>query len=150
MLRGRWWRRPAPRGAILISHGFAEHGGCYRRVAETLVARLEVDVIAVDYRGHGRSPGRRGVVWQYDDLVGDLASVVAWVQRQIPDVPRFLLAHSNGGQVALRYTLEGNSSVDGMVVSNPALRVSVPISPSKLRFGRLLCKVRSLDHLKRR
>jgi lysophospholipase len=141
VLRGRWWRRPAPRGAILISHGFAEHSGCYRRVAETLGARLEVDVIAVDYRGHGRSPGRRGVVRRYEDLVGDLASVVAWVQRQLPDVPRFLLAHSNGGQVALRYALEGNSAIDGMVVSNPALRVSVPVSAGKLRFGRFLGKV---------
>ena len=47
---------------MIISHGFAEHGGCYRRVAEALGTRLELDVIAVDYRGHGRSPGRRGVV----------------------------------------------------------------------------------------
>jgi alpha-beta hydrolase superfamily lysophospholipase len=138
VLRGRWWRRPAPRGAIIISHGFAEHGGCYRRVAEAFGARLEVDVIAVDYRGHGRSPGRRGVVRRFDDLVGDLASVVEWTRRQLPDVPRFLLAHSNGGQVALRFVLDGNSSIDVMVVANPAVRVSVPISPSKLRLGRFL------------
>jgi lysophospholipase len=140
VLRGRWWCRPAPRGAIIISHGFAEHSGCYRRVAEVLGARLEVDLIAVDYRGHGRSPGRRGVVRRYDDLVGDLTSVVEWVQRQLPDVPRFVLAHSNGGQVALRYLVEGNSSIDGMIVSNPALRLSVPISAGKLRLGRFLGK----------
>ena len=24
----------APRGAVIVSHGFAEHGGCYRRSAE--------------------------------------------------------------------------------------------------------------------
>jgi lysophospholipase len=141
VLRGRWWRRPAPRGAIIVSHGFAEHGGCYRRVAEALGAMLEVDIIAVDYRGHGRSPGRRGVVKRYDDLVGDLASVVKWVERQLPDVPRFLLAHSNGGQVGLRLVLEVNAAIDGMVVSNPALRVSVPISAGKLRLGRILGKV---------
>jgi alpha-beta hydrolase superfamily lysophospholipase len=140
-LRGRWWRRPAPRGAIIVSHGFAEHSGCYRRVAEALGAMLEVDLIAVDYRGHGRSPGRRGVVRRYDDLVGDLASVVAWVQQQLQGVPRYLLAHSNGGQVALRFVLKENPSIDGMVVSNPALRVSVPISSGKLRLGRFLGKV---------
>ena len=141
VLKGRWWRRPAPRGAIIISHGFAEHGGCYRRVAEALGAMLDVDIFAVDYRGHGRSPGRRGVVRRYDDLVGDLASVVKWVEGQLPDVPRFLLAHSNGGQVGLRFVLEGNAAIDGMVVSNPALRVSVPISASKLRLGRFLGRV---------
>ena len=40
---------------MIVSHGFAEHGGCYRRVAEVLGTRLELDVIAVDYRGHGRA-----------------------------------------------------------------------------------------------
>ena len=141
VLSGRWWQRTAPRGVIIVSHGFVEHGGCYRRVAEALGAMLEVDIIAVDYRGHGRSPGRRGVVKRYDDLVSDLASVVKWVERQLPDLPRFLLAHSNGGQVGLRLVLEGNAVIDGMVVSNPALRVTVPISAGKLRLGRFLGKV---------
>jgi lysophospholipase len=140
-LRGRWWRRHSPRGAVIVSHGFAEHGGCYRRVAEALGARLEFDVIAVDYRGHGQSPGRRGVVKRYDDLVGDLSSVLAWTARQLPKVPRFVLAHSNGGQVALRLALAGTNSIEGMVVSNPALRVAVPIAPRKLKLGRLLAKV---------
>jgi lysophospholipase len=140
-LRGRWWRRQSPRGVVIVSHGFAEHGGCYRRVAEALCSRLELDVIAVDYRGHGKSPGRRGVVKRYDDLVGDLSSVLAWTARQLPGVPRFVLAHSNGGQVALRLALQGISSVEGMVVSNPALRVAVPIAPSKLKLGRLLARV---------
>ncbi len=140
-LRGRWWRRQSPRGVVIVSHGFAEHGGCYRRVAEVLGARLEFDVIAVDYRGHGRSPGRRGVVKRYDDLVSDFASVLAWAKRQLPSVPRFVLAHSNGGQVALRALLAGNNSFEGMVVSNPALRIAVPIAPAKLELGRFLARV---------
>ena len=75
ILRGRWWRRHAPRGVVIVSHGFAEHGGCYRRVAEMLGHRLEFDVIAVDYRGHGRSPGRRGVVKRTTISSSDFASV---------------------------------------------------------------------------
>jgi alpha-beta hydrolase superfamily lysophospholipase len=140
MLRGRWWRRPAPRGAIIVSHGYAEHGGCYRRAADLIAARLDVDVIAVDYRGHGRSPGRRGVVRRYDDLVGDLVSVLAWAERQRANVPRFVLAHSNGGQVVLRAVLSGNNSIDGLVVSNPALRIAAPIPPIKLKVGQFLKK----------
>jgi alpha-beta hydrolase superfamily lysophospholipase len=140
-LRGRWWRRPSPRGAVIISHGFAEHGGCYRRLAEVLTTRLDLDAIAVDYRGHGRSPGRRGVVKRYDDLVGDLASTLAWTARQLPSVPRFVLGHSNGGQVALRMALQGNCSIEGMVISNPALRVAVPIAPRKMKLGRFLARV---------
>ncbi len=140
-LVGRWWSRQTPRGVVVVSHGFAEHGGCYRRVAEALGARAELDVVAVDYRGHGRSPGRRGVVKRYDDLVADLSSVLAWTARQLPGVPRFVLAHSNGGQIALRLALQGKCSIEGMVVSNPALRVAVPIAPAKLKLGRLLARV---------
>ena len=77
----------------------AEHGGCYRRVAEMSGARLDFDVVAVDYRGHGRSPGR-GFVKCHQDLVGDLSGVLAWTERQLPSAPRFVLAHSNGGQAA--------------------------------------------------
>ena len=91
---------------MIVSHGFGEHGGGYRRVAEVLGARLELDVIAVDYRGHGRSPGRRGVVRRYDDLTDDLLKRPRLgAHASLPDLPRFVLAHSNGGQVALRVAL---------------------------------------------
>ena len=137
-LRGRYWRRPAPRGVLIVSHGFGEHGGGYRRVAEALSERLEIDVIAVDFRGHGRSPGRRGVVRRYDELTEDLHEVLEWVRRELPDRRRFVLAHSNGGQVALRLALEDRGSISGMVVSNPALRLVLPIPRSKLLVARIL------------
>ncbi len=106
MLRGRWWHRAEPRGAMLIAHGFGEHGGTYRRVAEALGASLDLDVVAVDLRGHGTSPGRRGIVRRYDELVDDLTSAMEWLVQREPGLPRFLLGHSNGGQVALRFALE--------------------------------------------
>jgi alpha-beta hydrolase superfamily lysophospholipase len=140
MLRGRWWRRPGPRGVVIVAHGFGEHGGSYRRVADALGSTLDLDVVAVDFRGHGKSPGRRGVVRQYDDLTDDLQSALDWASVRIPDVPAFLLGHSNGGQVALRVALEGRTTIAGIIVSNPALRVALPIPPTKLRFGRLLAK----------
>jgi alpha-beta hydrolase superfamily lysophospholipase len=140
VLRGRRWCRPGPRGVVIVSHGFGEHGGSYARVADVLGLALDLDVIAVDYRGHGKSPGRRGVVRKYDDLTDDLRSVLDWASVQIPDVPRFLLGHSNGGQVALRVALTGQAAIDGIIVTNPALRVAMPIPPSKLRIGRFLAR----------
>jgi alpha-beta hydrolase superfamily lysophospholipase len=141
LLRGRWWRRQAPRGVIVVVHGFGEHGGAYRRVAEQLRARLEVDVVAVDFRGHGQSAGRRGVVGRYDDLVGDLETTLEWAGRQFPELDRFVLAHSNGGQVALRTVLGGRMTIEALVVSNPLIRVMVPVPPAKLRLGRVLAVV---------
>jgi alpha-beta hydrolase superfamily lysophospholipase len=138
MLRGRWWRRQSPRGVLVISHGFGEHGGGYVRVAEALSSRLDLNVLAADYRGHGRSPGRRGVVGNYEELTEDLHAVLDWAERQAAGLPQFLLAHSNGGQVALRLALENRRSIAGMVVSNPALRLVLPVPRSKLMMARVL------------
>jgi alpha-beta hydrolase superfamily lysophospholipase len=141
VLRGSWWRRTAPRGMVVISHDSGEHGRGYWRVAESLGARLELDVIAMDYRGHGRSDGRRGVVGCYEELTADLSCVIDWAAHQAPDLRRFVLGHSNGGQVALRTALERVGKIDGLVVSNPALRVVVPVPATKLLIARVLGRI---------
>jgi alpha-beta hydrolase superfamily lysophospholipase len=139
-LRGRWWHGPESRGTVVIAHGFGEHGGTYRHVAESLVAALEIEVIAVDLRGHGRSPGRRGVVRHYDELTDDLACAMEWAARNRPGLPRFVLGHSNGGQIALRFGLAPRVPVDGLIVSNPALRIALPVPPLKLKIARFLLR----------
>ena len=139
-LKGRWWRRPDPRALLVISHGYGEHGGAYRRIAEAVAARADFDVIAVDFRGHGRSPGRRGVVRAYDELTEDLLRTVEWVSNQVRGVNLFVLGHSNGGQVALRAVLRSPRKFSGVVLSNPVLRVSVQVPPAKLKIARFLAR----------
>ena len=141
VLRGWHWARPNPRGVVVVSHGFGEHGGCYRHVAEALGPALEVDFVAPDLRGHGRSPGRRGVVGRYEELTSDLRAVLAWAESERPGLPRFVLGHSNGGQVALRLALEDGDGPAGLILSNPSLQVVVPVPRYKLRIGRFLLRV---------
>ncbi|MGO9470245.1 MAG: lysophospholipase [Isosphaeraceae bacterium] len=140
MLMARWWQLPEPRGLVIIAHGFGEHSGAYERVAAALGAAVGVDVIAPDFRGHGLSPGRRGVVRAFDELTGDLQGVVDWSARERLPGPHFLLGHSNGGQVALRLMLRQPASIAALILSNPALRVAMPIPPAKLKVGRFLLK----------
>jgi alpha-beta hydrolase superfamily lysophospholipase len=137
LLKAWHWPRDEPRGIIVISHGIGEHGGCYKHVAECLSPRLSVDVVSFDYRGHGRSPGRRGYVRRYDDLIDDLRAVLDWSSRVRPVMPRFVLAHSNGGQVALRAALAG-VAIDGLILSNPCLRLAMRVPIHKRMFGQLL------------
>jgi alpha-beta hydrolase superfamily lysophospholipase len=138
VLRGRWWRRQSPRAVVVISHGYGEHGGAYRRFAETAAAQCEFDVIAADFRGHGRSPGRRGFVRTYDDLIEDLLSVIEWASNEVAGARCFVLGHSNGGQVALRAALRRPGRISGLVLSNPVIRVSVEVPPAKLKLAKLL------------
>ena len=113
-------------------------GGAYAHLAEAIGPALEIDFLAIDFRGHGRSSGRRGVVRRYEDLVEDLRAAVAWAVMRRPAVPLFLLGHSNGGQVAMRLALEGAKKIAGVIASNPLIRIAMPVPPAKLKIGRIL------------
>jgi alpha-beta hydrolase superfamily lysophospholipase len=113
----------------------------YCHVAEGLAQLAGVDVLALDFRGHGRSPGRRGVVRRYEDLCDDLRAAVAWAGEERPGRPRFVLGHSNGGLVALRAVLDGGLDVAGIILSNPALRVASPVPKWKVGVGHVLRRV---------
>lgn len=138
-LHVRCWPSVESRGVLLIAHGLGEHGGCYDRFAEVLVNRPGlVDVVAFDFRGHGLSGGRRGVVLDYEELVDDLRAMIEWTQEQNPNRPLFLFGHSNGGQVALRTVLEEPEAVAGLILSNPSLRLALEVSRHKILIGRFL------------
>src|SRR5437667_236067 len=60
----------APRGVVLLAHGYAEHVGRYRDFIVHLAAR-GLAVAAVDHRGHGRSGGPRGHCRDFAEFVAD-------------------------------------------------------------------------------
>jgi alpha-beta hydrolase superfamily lysophospholipase len=142
-LIGRHWSRPTPRAVVVISHGFGEHGGAYDHVAAAVGPALGVDFLAPDFRGHGRSPGRRGVVRRYDELCSDLDAALDWCDRALPGIPRFVLGHSNGGQVALRAELDPTvrHKIAGLILSNPSIRLATYVPRYKILLGRFLLKV---------
>jgi alpha-beta hydrolase superfamily lysophospholipase len=140
ILKGRSWRTQTPRAVVVIAHGYGEHGGAYRRFAEAAAERSDFDVIAADFRGHGRSPGRRGFVRTYEDLTDDLLSVIEWASNAVKGARCFVLGHSNGGQVALRAALRSPGKISGLILSNPVLRVSVEVPAAKLKLARLLAR----------
>ncbi|GAC1464189.1 MAG: alpha/beta hydrolase [Isosphaeraceae bacterium] len=139
-LHARHWSLPEPRGIVVVAHGFGEHGGWYDHVAQAVGPVARVDFVTPDLRGHGRSPGRRGVVRTYDDLTSDLLAAFEWAGRRRPGLPRFVLGHSNGGQLALRAALDpvAGPQIAGLIVSNPSLRLAVRVPGYKLRLAGFL------------
>lgn len=141
-LAARLWSGNRPRGVLVLAHGLGEHSGCYAPLAEALSDRPGlVDVLGFDFRGHGLTPGRRGVVRRYEELIDDLRAVVAWTRRERPGWPVFVLGHSNGGQVAARLALEPGHGLAGLVLSNPTLALSMAVPRWKLAVGRVLDRV---------
>lgn len=120
-LRLHDWPLPqAKRDGILIVHGLGEHAGRYDQLARWFNAR-GYSVRSYDQRGHGESPGPRGVLSHPDDLLADLAVVHADYARTLDAAP-LLFGHSMGGLVALRAVLDERIAPKALVLSSPALR----------------------------
>ncbi len=135
------WTGPKPNGRLVIAPGYGEHGGVYRELAAWLAQSLNLRVLALDFRGHGRSEGRRGVLKDYDQFVSDLETAVHEGSIHHPEIPTFVLGHSNGGLVTLLTALRGTVPIDGLVLSSPALKLKYEVPRHKVVVGRILSRV---------
>lgn len=140
------WFAPtgSPRGVAVIVHGYADHCGRYREVANVL-AGDGWGVLGFDQRGHGRSTGRRGYVDRFTDYLDDLDAARRQA-RALGDeagLPAHdvLVGHSNGGLIALRALSDPARApaVDAAVISSPFLGLGLAVSPAR----KLLAKVAS-------
>jgi len=119
----------APRGVVLITHGYAEHCGRYHEVAHVLVDAGWA-VYAYDVRGHGRSPGERGYIERFSLYLEDLAAMQVAARALVGrDAPMVLLGHSHGSLITLRALAdERPPAVAAAIVASPflALRLAIP------------------------
>lgn len=135
-----WLPEGAPVGALVISHGLAEHGGRYEALAVDLNAAGWA-VHAIDHAGHGRSAGRRADIGRMSRVVDDLADVIRLAADNAPGVPVVLFGHSMGGLIALKCALEFGGGLAGLVLSAPALDPGEAVPASRILLGRMLAKV---------
>ena len=113
--------------AVVLVHGAAEHGGRYAHVAERLVSQGYA-AYAIDHRGHGRSYGPRALISRFDYLVEDLGLFVTRVRDAHGGRAPFLVGHSLGGAVALRFAIGHGDNIAGLAVSGPAVATeAIPI-----------------------
>ena len=132
---------PEPRAVVAIVHGFGEHAGRYAPVADMLSARGYA-VLGLDLHGHGRTPGKRGEVRDYERLREDVDALIDEAAARFPGKPLFVWGHSMGGGLALDWALErGAAKLSGMIATAPAIRaVEAPPRPMLAVF-RLIGRV---------
>lgn len=135
-----WLPDHEPGVVVVIAHGLAEHGGRYTALAERFVARGH-GVYVLDHRGHGRSSGPRANVERFSYLVSDLGGFLGRAQRQHPDATTFLLGHSMGGAIALATALRSPGTLDGLVLSAPALAAGDEVRALKAFAVRTLSRL---------
>jgi lysophospholipase len=96
----------------------------------------------MDLRGHGASEGRRGHVRRFDILLQDLDRFRREVQGLVPvDLPLFLIAHSLGGLIALRYLEEYEAPLAGAVITSPWLGTAYAIPRWKILLANLFNRI---------
>ena len=109
------------RGVVVLVHGLGEHAGRYEHVALQL-NQWGFAVRSYDQCGHGESGGARGSLPTDTRLLDDLADIVDSTRARLGhSTPLILLGHSMGGLVAARFVSLGLRSVDGLILSSPAL-----------------------------
>lgn len=141
----RWEARGGePRALLLVVHGLSEHSGRYAGLA-VAVAEAGFETRAVDLYGHGRSPGPRGHVRDFDtDHLGAVDLLVMHAERERPGVPIFLLGHSLGGLIAARWaqTRVFASRLHGLILMAPFVAPAMRVPAWKRAASRLLGRAR--------
>ena len=133
------WQRyapPRPRATVAVLPGGGDHGGRYPALTRALVA-AGFEVALLDFRGHGRSEGRRWHVDAFSEYHDDLDAFVAAVRERAGDRRLFVAAHSMGGLIAAGWGLLPGRRADGFVFSSPWLRPAVDPPRLKVALGRV-------------
>ncbi len=120
------------KATLVLMAGYTEFIEKYFDVIADFIA-LDYTVIFPEWRGHGHSGGRlashpmRLHVTDFDIYTDDLLQVMDWVNTLDVDVPIFALAHSMGGQIALRAVHDRPDIFKALALSAPMLDIPVGI-----------------------
>jgi len=118
----RWLPEEAPRAAVLFIHGYAEHSGRYEHLARQMNDQ-GIALFAIDLQGHGKSGGTRCDINSYEDYVDDLSTYFKDITGEFPNIPWFVMGHSMGGVLAILLAYRYQSSLHGLIISAPALKI---------------------------
>lgn len=133
----RTWESDDFEYIFIVVHGFGEHSGNYEKLFNGL--NLPMKLCSFDLIGHGKSDGKKGVVKSFSDYTDNLDKFFNKIKSQHPNIPIFLLGHSMGGLITIKYLSQNpNKIIHGIILSSPVLGITIPISPIKKVVGNIL------------
>jgi alpha-beta hydrolase superfamily lysophospholipase len=139
-----WLPTAEPKAVVCLVHGLGEHAGRYAHVAQAL-NQDGFAVLGFDERGHGKTPGTRGVSPQFDRSLDDIRLLLEEAATRFSSaagaVPRFLYGHSMGGNLVLNYALRRKPDIAGVIATSPFLRAGFKPPAAKLLAGKVLYRL---------
>ena len=124
--------RGAGHKPIILTHGLPSSLRLWDRMSQALVSR-GYQTIALDLPGHGDShkPIETGF-YTADNFYGQYKE---WIDHLTIGARPVLLGHSFGGYLSLRYALENQQKVRGLILINPFLSFTQMTGPNRLLFS---------------
>ena len=138
----RAWKHEGAKVLAVVTHGQAEHSGCYERLSEGF-RDGQIDLYAWDQRGHGKSAGQRGFIRNFSEYVQDFAGFLRHLESsgEIRNRPLVLIGHSMGGLVQLRALIENpHLPAVAQVLSSPLLGITVKVPVVKDIAARVVAR----------
>lgn len=130
-------------GHVVICHGFCEYAQKFEEMIYYLV-KSGFSVYIVDHRGHGYSDRQAAdsemvYVESYEEYVDDLHE---FVKQLVPENNRYLIAHSMGGAIGIRYLEKYPEDFSKAVLSSPmcGMKTGKYSNSFALMFASLRCK----------
>ncbi|CAJ1931950.1 unnamed protein product [Cylindrotheca closterium] len=120
-----------PKALMIIFHGFLAHGNYPTvRYAAEFLSEEGYAAISVDFPGHGKSPGDRGLIESAEILVQDGKAMVDYATGLFSDAatkPKlFLVGSSMGGAIALSVAQTmPKDAIAGVLLLAPMLQLNV-------------------------
>lgn len=137
---GLWgckWPCENAKAVICVIHGLGEHIGRYEHMAKALNAQ-GYTLYGYDQRGHGQTPGKRGVA-RLDALSEDALKLIDHAHTET-GLPVVLFGHSMGGGIGLYTLVRKHPKVCCAIITSPWLRLADPPPAAMLKLvGSLPC-----------
>ena len=129
------WNEEGTRDVLLV-HGLAEHIGRYEHIGQFFAER-GWRVTALEFRGHGKSEGKKGHTERWIRYFEDLQSVMSTIGR-----PMAIVAHSMGGLITLWSMMHPlTPEVRCVALSNPLLGLFTQPPRLKVLLGRVASRL---------
>ncbi len=130
-----------PKAVVCLLHGHGEHIGRYEHVTE-FMGKQNIACVGFDFRGHGKSEGKRGHMSSMEQVLGDVEEALKFVRLNYLDVPMLLFGHSFGGCVVLNYVLKKPIiELAGFIASSPWLALAFEPPKWKVKLGRIMASI---------
>ena len=149
LLVRKWLPDQQIKTIFLAIHGGLAHCGDW--VTPALYFKKKgYATLAFDLRYHGTyAKYNKGKVFghidSFDTYISDVQVFYESITKEYPNIPIFVLAHSLGALIALKYGLTkalSDKNIKGFVLSSPWLENKVKVSPVLVSMSSILAKIR--------